>query len=203
MSEVFIHPTAIVATEQIGQGTRIWAFTHVMKDVSIGANCNVGSHCFIESGVVVGRNVTIKNGNMIWDGVTLEDGVFVGPNVSFTNDLHPRSPRIPQAEDRYTTRGWLLPTLVRECASLGAAAVILAGTTIGEFSMVGAGAVVTKGVPAYAVVVGCPAHMVGWVCQCGQRLRFQEGLAVCTECGLRFLKQGASIRLRNPHGSSE
>ena len=203
MSEVFVHSTAIVATEQIGPGTRIWAFTHVMKGVPIGANCNVGSHCFIESGVVIGNNVTIKNGNMLWDGITLEDGVFVGPSVSFTNDLRPRSPRIPQAKDRYSTRGWLVPTLVRQGASLGAAAIILAGTTIGEFSMVGAGAVVTKDVPAYAVVVGNPAHVVGWACQCRQRLRFKGGLATCTECGLSFLKQGALVRLRNPHGSSE
>ncbi len=92
LDDVFIHPASIVETEQIGRGTRIWAFTHVMQGISIGADCNIGEHCFIESGVVIGNNVTIKNGNMLWDGVTLEDGVFVGPNVSFTNDLYPRSP---------------------------------------------------------------------------------------------------------------
>ena len=193
---VFVHPSSIVETSQIGQGTRIWAFTHVMPGVSIGTNCNIGDHCFIESGVAVGNDVTVKNGNMIWEGVTLEDGVFVGPHVFFSNDLYPRSPRLPQAKDRYSNRAWLLPTLVRRGASLGAGAVILAGVTVGEFSMVGAGAVVTKDVPPYALVIGNPAYLRGWVCQCGQRLRFQEGFATCRECGLRFVKHGASVRLR-------
>jgi UDP-3-O-[3-hydroxymyristoyl] glucosamine N-acyltransferase len=93
---VLIHPTAIVETQQIGRGTRIWAFTHLMRNVSVGLNCNIGSHCFIESGVVIGENVTIKNGNMIWSDVALEDGVFVGPGVFFTKDLYSRSPRLPQ-----------------------------------------------------------------------------------------------------------
>ena len=194
MSDVFIHPTAIVETQQIGQGTRIWAFAHVMKDVSIGANCNIGDHCFIESGVVVGNNVTIKNGNMIWEGVSLEDGVFVGPHVFFTNDLYPRSPRLPQAKKRYSSRRWLLPTLVGRGASLGAGAIILAGITIGEFSMVAAGAVVTRDVRPYALVIGNPARVRGWVCQCGQPLEFRKGTATCGDCGLNFFKSGDSVQ---------
>lgn len=190
MNNVFIHPTAIVETQQIGQDTRVWAFVHVMKGVSIGMNCNVGDHCFIESGVTIGSNVTIKNGNMIWEGVTLEDGVFVGPHVFFTNDLYPRSPRLPQAKERYGSRGWLVPTLVRQGASLGAGAVILAGTTIGEFSMVGAGAVVTRDVPPHALVIGNPACVRGWVCRCGRPLRFQREIAICSDCGLPFVKNG-------------
>ncbi len=190
---VFIHPSAIVEAQQIGQGTRIWAFAHVMERVSIGANCNIGDHCFLESGAIVGDNVTIKNGNMIWDGVTLEDGVLVGPHVFFTNDLYPRSPRLPQARARYSNREWLLPTLVGRGASLGAGAVILAGVRVGEFAMVGAGAVVTRDVPTYALVVGNPARTVGWVCQCGQRLTFTEQVAACSSCGLRFVTQGGAV----------
>jgi acetyltransferase-like isoleucine patch superfamily enzyme len=194
MNGIFTHPTALVETQQVGQGTRIWAFAHVMKDVSIGANCNIGDQCFLESGVVVGNDVTIKNGNMIWEGVRLEDGVFVGPHVFFTNDLYPRSPRLSQARKRYENRGWLLPTLVKQGASLGAGAVVLAGITIGEFSMVGAGAVVTGDVPPYALVVGNPARARGWVCQCGQPLEFHHSAATCGACGLDFVDNGGSVR---------
>jgi acetyltransferase-like isoleucine patch superfamily enzyme len=203
MDDVFVHPTAIVETQHIGQGTRIWAFAHVMKDVSIGANCNIGDHCFIESGVAVGNNVTIKNGNMIWEGLTLEDGAFVGPHVFFTNDRYPRSPRLPQAQKRYGDRGWLLPTLVRRGASLGAGAVILAGVTIGEFAMIGAGAVVTRDVPPYALMVGNPAHIRGWACQCGQPLQFRNETATCDDCGLTFVKADDCVRLANAYGPLE
>ena len=128
----FKHQTALVEAEDIGQGTRIWAFTHVMKGARVGKNCNVGDQTFIESGAVVGDSVTIKNCNMIWDGITLEDGVFIGPNVCFSNDLYPRSPRLPQAAWRYEGKGWLSPTLVRVGASIGSGAVIVPGVTIGE-----------------------------------------------------------------------
>lgn len=193
MPDIFVHPNALVETEQIGEGTRIWAFAHVMKDVSIGTNCNIGDHCFIEAGVRIGNNVTIKNGNMIWAGVQLEDGVFVGPHVSFTNDLYPRSPRLPQAYKRYLDGSWLSPTIIRHGASLGAGAVILAGHVIGEFSMVGAGAVVTKDVPAYALVIGNPAHVLGWVCECGHPLQLHNNSATCRECQLTYAKNRNSV----------
>jgi len=195
LKEPSIHPTSIVDTQHIGQKTRIWAFANIMKDVHIGADCNIGSHCFIESGAMIGNNVIIKNGSMIWEGVTLDDGVFVGPGVLFTNDRHPRSRLLPQARRRYDTQGWPLPTLVRRGASIGAGAIIIAGITIGEFAMVGAGAVVTYDVPPYALVTGSPARVQGWVCGCGQPLKFQEGLATCIDCGLRYLKEGGSVSL--------
>lgn len=201
--DVYIHPTSLVETQQIGQGTRIWAFTHIMMGVSIGQNCNIGDHCFIESGVVIGNNTTIKNGNMIWEGVILEDGVFVGPHVNFTNDLYPRSPRLPQAKKRYSNRGWLLPTLVRKGASLGCGVGIIAGTTIGEFAMVGAGALVTRDIPPYALVVNNPARVRGWVCQCGQTLKFQKSIATCSDCNLNFIQNGDSVRLMDTPEMSE
>jgi len=190
---VFVHPHALVETDALGPGTRVWAFAHLMRGVTIGANCNIGDHCFIESGVTVGNDVTIKNGNMIWEGVVLEDGVFVGPAVCFTNDQYPRSPRLPQAKARYADKSWLVGTLIRHGASLGAGAVIVAGVTVGEFAMVGAGAVVTKDVPPYGLVVGNPARALGWVCQCGSRLRFEGDGAVCSSCGLHFTKSSSLV----------
>lgn len=196
MKDVYVHPSAIVESHRIGQGTCIWAFTHIMPKALIGSNCNIGSHCFIESDVLIGDNVTVKNGNMIWEGVTIEDGVFVGPHVFFTNDRYPRSPRLPQAEKRYSDRTWLMPTLVKQGASLGSGAVLVAGITIGEFSMVGAGAVVSKDVPPYTLVSGNPARTKGWVCQCGQPLQFHHEKTSCDECGLSFVKTGSVVELQ-------
>ena len=195
MTEVFIHSSAIVETTHIGEGTRIWAYTHVMRDVAIGAHCNIGEHCFIESGSTIGNQVTIKNGNMVWEGVHLEDGVFVGPSVIFTNDVYPRSPRLFQVRTRYADRGWLKSTVIKQGASLGAAAVILPGITIGEFCMVGAGSIVNKSLPPYALVVGSPARVRGWVCQCGQPLLFSNDAAVCAEVRSRIRQTGAVRRV--------
>ena len=149
-STVFVHERAIVETDDIGPGTRIWAFAHVMAGARIGADCNVCDHTFVEGDAIIGDRVTIKAGVHVWDGLRLEDDVFVGPQVKFTNDPFPRS-RCPFAR---TT------TAIRRGASIGAGAVILPGVTIGESAMVGAGAVVTKDVPAFTVVVGNPARVV-------------------------------------------
>jgi UDP-2-acetamido-3-amino-2,3-dideoxy-glucuronate N-acetyltransferase len=195
MRNVFVHPTALVETEEVGEGTHVWAYAHIMEDAWIGKNCNVGDHCFIESRVVVGDNVTLKNGNMLFEGVTIQDGVFVGPHVFFTNDLYPRSARLPQARLRYSDKMWLLPTLVRQGASLGAGAVLLPGITVGEYAMVGAGAVVTKDIPPYALVRGNPARAIGWVCQCGQPLAFDDEFSVCAACGLAFNHDGGLVKL--------
>lgn len=202
MKDIFLHSTSLVETSEIGEGTRIWVYAHVMANVQIGRNCNIGDHCFIESGVSIGNDVTIKNGNMIWEGVTLEDGVFVGPHVFFTNDLYPRSPRLPEARRRYSNRAWLVPTVVKRGASLGAGAVVLAGVTIGEYAMVGAGAVVTKDVPPYALVRGNPASITGWVCCCGQRLEFRNGTATCQRCSLHFRREGTLVVPENSEEDS-
>lgn len=155
MPEKFVHPAAIVDPEAaIGDGTRIWAFAHVVRDVRIGTDCNICDHVFVESGVLVGDRVTIKSGVQLWDGVVLEDDVFVGPNATFTNDRYPRS------RDYQATRP---RTLVRHGASIGANATILAGVTIGPRAMIGAGSVVTCDVPGNAIVVGNPARISGYV----------------------------------------
>jgi acetyltransferase-like isoleucine patch superfamily enzyme len=190
----YIHPTALVETERIGAGTRIWAFTHVSHNVVIGSNCNIGSHCYLESGVRIGDGVTIKNGNYIWAGVTISDGAFVGPQVVFTNDLHPRSPRLPQAADRYKTEEWLSPTMVDEGASIGGGAVIVAGVTLKRFCMVAAGAVVTRTVPAHRLVMGIPASIAGWVCCCGAKLNGSS--TYCDGCLSEFTYENGELRVR-------
>lgn len=149
----FAHPDSRVETGDIGSGTRIWAFSHVLPGARVGADCNICDHTFIEGGAVVGDRVTLKCGVQLWDGVTLEDDVFVGPNATFTNDLFPRSRKRPAEYVR---------TLVQRGASIGANATILCGVTVGARAMVGAGAVVTRDVPPLAIVVGNPAVVTGY-----------------------------------------
>ncbi len=152
---VFVHERGLVEPgATIGAGTRVWAFAHVLGGAIIGRDCNICDHTFIENDVRIGDRVTIKCGVQIWDGVRLEDDVFVGPNATFTNDLFPRSKHYPEKFSE---------TQVLRGASIGANATILAGRTIGEYAMVGAGAVVTKDVPPYAIVVGNPAVIRGYV----------------------------------------
>lgn len=150
----FQHSHALVESQQIGDGTRIWAFAHVLPRAVIGSDCNICDHVFIENDVVIGDRVTIKCGVQIWDGLRIEDDVFIGPNATFTNDLFPRSKVYPE---QFTQ------TLLQSGCSIGANATILAGVTIGEKAMVGAGAVVTKDVPPAAIVVGNPARIKGYV----------------------------------------
>lgn len=150
----FKHDLAVVETETVGEGTRVWAFAHILPGAKIGAQCNICDHTFIENDVVVGDRVTVKCGVQLWDGITLEDEVFVGPNATFTNDKFPRS----QFYDKGVAR-----TTVKMGASIGANATILPGVTIGERAVVGAGAVVTRSVPPFAVVTGNPARIAGYV----------------------------------------
>ena len=160
MSDVYVHPFGLCESPNVGDGTRIWAFAHVMPEAVVGVDCNIGDHAFIESGARVGDRVTVKNAVLIWDRVTIEDDVFLGPNVVFTNHLRPRS----GARDEFA------PTVVRAGATIGANATIVCGVTIGEHAFVAAGSVVTVDVPAHALVAGNPARFIGWVCDCGRRL---------------------------------
>ncbi len=182
---VFKHPLALVESDDIGAGTRIWAWAHVMKGARLGADCNVGEHCFIEQGVVLGDRVTVKNGVAIWEGVTAEDDVFLGPNAVLTNDLRPRSKAYHETVAR---------TILRKGASVGANATLLCGITIGSYAMVGAGSVVTKDVPAQALVVGNPGRVIGLVCRCGGRLKKGRALATCGSCSRRYRVSGRAIR---------
>lgn len=181
--EAFIHPDAIVETDQLGRGTRVWAFTHVMQGASVGCNCNIGEQCFLEHGSHVGDEVVIKNGVALWEGVTLENRVFVGPYAVFTNDRTPRAKLFRKS----------IPTLVREGASIGANATIRCGVEIGRWAMIGAGAVVTRDVPDFSLVVGNPGRIQRYVCRCGATLIFSDaGQARCT-CGLKFRTAGKSV----------
>ncbi|MBO0728036.1 MAG: N-acetyltransferase [Acidimicrobiaceae bacterium] len=160
---VFVHPSALCESSDVGPGTRIWAFAHVMDGASIGADSNICDHVFIENGVTLGRNVTVKNGVLLFTGVTVEDDVFLGPGCIFTNDLRPRAfIKKPPSE--------FLATEVRRGATVGAGATIVCGHTIGSFALVAAGSVVADDVPAHALVAGNPARSRGWVCECGERL---------------------------------
>ena len=151
---VFVHSHSICESKQVGRGTRIWAFAHILPRARIGCDCNICDGVFVENDVTVGDRVTVKSGVQLWDGVTLEDDVFVGPNATFTNDKYPRSRHRPQQ---------FLKTTIKRGASIGANATILPGVTVGERAMVGAGAVVTRSVPAGAIVVGNPSRIIGYV----------------------------------------
>ncbi len=171
----FAHPTAVIDDGcSIGKGTKIWHFSHVMSGCVIGEQCNLGQNVVVSPGVVLGRNVKVQNNVSIYTGVICEDDVFLGPSMVFTNILNPRSAIVRR--DKY------LPTIVKKGATIGANATILCGHTIGQFAMIGAGAVVTKDVLPYALVVGNPSKQVGWVSEYGHRLYFgPDGLAVCSE----------------------
>ena len=150
----FIHPLSDVSSEKIGENTRIWQFSVILEQAIIGKNCNICAHTLIENDVIVGNNVTIKSGVFLWDGITIEDDVFIGPNATFTTDKKPKSKHYPDD---------FLSTLIEKGASIGANATILPGLKIGQYSLVGAGAVVTKDVAEFSIVAGNPAKVIGQV----------------------------------------
>ena len=189
--EYFAHKSAIIdAGAEIGTGTKIWHWVHVCANAQIGRNCILGQNVFVGA-VTVGNNVKIQNNVSIYDGVTLEDDVFCGPSMVFTNVINPRSHIVRRHEFR--------KTLVRRGATIGANAVILCGHTIGSYAMVGAGAVVTRDVADFALVAGNPARRMGWVCQCGVRLKPIAGQARCNACGWDYeISDDGCVPLRLP-----
>jgi UDP-2-acetamido-3-amino-2,3-dideoxy-glucuronate N-acetyltransferase len=185
---VFVHPLGLCESNDVGARTRIWAFAHVLEGARIGNDCNVCDHAYIEGGVIVGDRVTIKNRVLLFEGVTVEDDVFLGPGVVFTNDLRPRA-SIERSGSELAT------TLVRRGATLGAGVIVVCALTVGNHAFVGAGAVLTRDVPAHAFVVGNPGRIIGSACECG--LRLADSLT-CT-CGLSYRKTPAGLKRKaNP-----
>lgn len=179
--EAFIHDTALVEPgAQIGDGSKVWHYCHVRKNASIGSGCILGRGVFVDSGVKVGDHVKIQNYVSVYTGVVVEDGVFIGPHVCFTNDLWPRAVNpdmsLKSADDWEVT-----PTLIRSGAAVGANSTILCGITVGNWAMVGAGSVVVHDVPDHALVVGNPAHQIGYVCSCGRRCTSMDEVDQCTD----------------------
>ncbi|MCI9134222.1 MAG: N-acetyltransferase [Lachnospiraceae bacterium] len=178
MNHYFVHQTSIVDEDvEIGEGTKIWHYSHIQRGARIGCNCSLGQNVNISNQVKVGNGVKIQNNVSVYEGVQLDDYVFCGPSMVFTNDLTPRA-RYPKGHLGY------LPTLIRHDATLGANCTIVCGHTIGEYAMIAAGAVVTKDVPAHALMAGVPAKQIGWVCKCGQVLHTDLS---CPDCGRHYV----------------
>ena len=184
----FAHPTAVVDEgAELGDGVKIWHFSHIMPNCKIGDKCNIGQNVVISPGVVLGRNVKIQNNVSVYEGVTCDDDVFLGPSMVFTNVINPRS-----AVNR---RGQYLRTHVGKGASIGANATIVCGHDIGAYAFVGAGAVVTKSIPEYALVVGNPARQIGWVSEYGHRLQFdKDNKALCPETNQEYHLENNTVK---------
>lgn len=176
----YVHPSAIIDDGcTIGEGTKIWHFSHVMKGAVLGENCNLGQNVVVSPGVILGNNVRVQNNVSIYEGVICEDDVFLGPSMVLTNVINPRSAITRKAEFK--------ATLIKKGASIGANATIVCGNTIHEYAFIGAGAVVTKDVPAFALVIGNPGRQVGWMSEFGHKLKFDRGnIAVCPESGEKY-----------------
>lgn len=187
MSNYYAHPTAVIDQGcVIGNNVRIWHFSHIMKDCEIGEDCNLGQNVVVSPGVKLGRNVKVQNNVSIYTGVICEDDVFLGPSMVFTNVINPRSAIIRRDEYKQT--------LIKKGASIGANATIICGNTVGEYALIGAGAVITKNVLPYALVIGNPARQVGWVSEFGHKLAFNnEGVAKCPESGEVYRLTGAEV----------
>lgn len=188
--DVYVHESSYVDEPcEIGAGTKIWHFSHVMKNCRIGERCNVGQNVVVSPDVTIGNNVKIQNNVSVYTGCILEDDVFCGPSMVFTNVVNPRSH--VSRKDEYKT------TLVKRGASLGANSTVVCGTTIGQYAFAGAGAVITRDVPDYALVVGNPARIAGWMCACGVKLKFAEAggeeRAQCAVCGSGYVKRGQQV----------
>lgn len=190
MSDYFVHESSYVDDgAQIGAGTKIWHFCHVMSNAKIGERCNIGQNVLVAADVTIGDNVKIQNNVSLYTGVVVEDDVFLGPSMVLTNVINPRS-HISR-KDEYKS------TLIKQGASVGANATIVCGVTLGRYCFIGAGSVVTRDVPDYGLVYGNPGRIQGWMCQCGVRLMFEpldgQEQAVCLACGERYVKNGQKI----------
>jgi UDP-2-acetamido-3-amino-2,3-dideoxy-glucuronate N-acetyltransferase len=188
--DYFAHPTAVIDQPcEIGAGTRIWHFSHIMAHSKIGKNCNLGQNVFVAAQVEIGENVKIQNNVSLYTGVILEDDVFCGPSAVFTNVINPRS-QISRKHEYKMTR-------VCKGATIGANSTIICGITIGSYAFIGAGAVVTKDVPPYALMYGNPAELRGWMCCCGNRLPFSadesEEKSACSFCNIEYVKRGIQV----------
>lgn len=184
--EFYVHPTAVLDEGcEIGKGTKIWHFSHIMPHCKIGEHCNIGQNVVISPEVVLGKNVKVQNNVSIYTGVTCEDDVFLGPSMVFTNVTNPRS--AVNRKNQYAK------TVVKRGATIGANATIVCGHDIGEYAFIGAGAVVTKTVPAYALVMGNPARQNGWMSEYGHKLNFKEGVATCPESKQRYRLQDGVV----------
>lgn len=192
MEDFFVHESSCVDDGcSIGAGTRIWHFSHIMRGCTIGKNCNIGQNVVISPGVTLGDGVKIQNNVSVYTGVICEDGVFLGPSCVFTNVINPRA----FVERKHEYR----QTLLRKGATVGANATVICGHEIGIYAMIGAGAVVTKDVPDYALVYGNPARIQGYVCQCGEKLHFTENRAVCNVCGKSYRMNGEKVEEESKH----
>ena len=192
MTDFYAHESSYIDDGAvIGAGTRIWHFCHIMPGAVIGAGCNLGQNVVVMNGARLGNNVKVQNNVSIYEGVTLEDDVFCGPSCVFTNVTNPRSHIPRKAEYR--------PTVVRRGATIGANATVICGATLGEYSFIGAGAVVRGEVPAYALMIGVPARRVGWMCECGVRLDLlPTGEGPCVACGARYRMEDGLLRQIDP-----
>lgn len=192
MDKYFAHESSYVDMPcEIGEGTKIWHFSHIMSGCRIGRSCNIGQNVVISPDVVIGNNVKIQNNVSVYTGVICEDDVFLGPSAVFTNVINPRS--------QINRKNEYKKTIIRKGASIGANATIICGHDIGKYAFIGAGAVVTKDVPDFALVLGNPARVAGWVCKCGSRLQFTDDKALCSECGGEYIKEDDCVRdAQNP-----
>ncbi len=188
----FVHESSYIDSNvEIGEGTKIWHFCHIQSGAKIGKHCTLGQNINVGNNVIIGNYVKIQNNVSVYEGVTLEDYVFCGPSMVFTNVIDPRC--------KYPQRGsqFYRPTLVREGASIGANATIVCGNTIGKHAFIGAGAVVTKDVPDYALMVGVPARQVGWACECGEILPKFMNKVKCPRCGLEYVLENNKMHAKN------
>ena len=190
MGKYFVHESSYVDDGvKVGDGTNIWHFSHIMSGCEIGQKCNLGQNVVISPGVNLGNGVKIQNNVSVYTGVTCEDGVFLGPSCVFTNVINPRS--FIERKSEYKE------TIIKEGASIGANVTIVCGNNIGKFALIGAGAVVTKDVPDYALIVGNPGKHVGYICQCGEKIDFKNNKATCVACGLEYVMDDNNVICKN------